>query len=139
MQDALFQQLLEDYRQTVLQAQAEVENAIVAFFKTQQQLASLRSAADAAQRAADVSTVQYKEGEVPYNTVITTLQTLVCQQDQFAAIQGTVTTNLVDVYKSLGGGWELRHSQDPLDLIPEETKEEMLERTKYWNKTFREE
>ena len=139
LQDAVFQQLLEDYRQTVLQAQGEVENAIVAFFKSQQQLSSLRSAADAAQRAADVSTLQYKEGEVPYNTVITTLQAFVDQQDQFAAIQGTVTTNLVDVYRSLGGGWEVRQSQEPLELIPNEVKDEMLERTKYWNKTFRKE
>ncbi|MEN8803614.1 MAG: efflux transporter outer membrane subunit [Thiogranum sp.] len=139
LQDAAFQQLLEDYRQTVLQAQGEVENAIVAFFKSQQQLTALRSAADAAQRAVDVSTLQYKEGEVPYNTVITTLETLVTQQDQFATIQGTVTTNLVDVYRSLGGGWEVRQSQEPLELIPNEVKDEMLERTKYWNKTFRKE
>ena len=88
LQDAIFQQLLEDYRQTVLQAQGEVENAIVAFFKSQQQLVSLQSAASAAQRAVDVSTVQYEEGEVPYNTVITTLQALVAQQDQLAAIAG---------------------------------------------------
>ncbi len=136
LQDAIFQQLLEDYRQTVLQAQGEVENAIVAFFKSQQQLVSLQSAASAAQRAVDVSTVQYEEGEVSYNTVITTLQSLVAQQDQLAAIQGTVTTNLVAVYKSLGGGWDVRISPDPLDLIDEQTRQEMLERTKYWNKTF---
>ncbi len=137
LQDAIFQQLLEDYRQTVLQAQGEVENAIVAFFKSQQQLADLGSAADAAQRAADVSTAQYQEGEVPFNTVITTLQSLLSQQDQLAAIQGTVVTNLVDVYKSIGGGWELRQSQEPLDLITEQTRQEMLERTTYWEKTFK--
>ncbi len=51
---------------------------------------------------------QYEDGLVDFNTVITTLQALVSQQDQLAAIQGTVTTNLVDLYKSLGGGWELR-------------------------------
>ncbi len=136
LQDAIFQQLLEDYRQTVLQAQGEVENAIVAFFKSQQQLVSLQSAASAAQRAVDVSTVQYEGGEVPFNTVINTLQALVSQQDQLAAIQGTVVTNLVDLYKSLGGGWELRLSPDPLDLIDPQTRQEMLERTKYWNKTF---
>ncbi len=136
LQDAIFQQLLEDYRQTVLQAQGEVENAIVAFFKSQQQLVSLQSAASAAQRAVDVSTVQYEGGEVPFNTVITTLQALVAQQDQLASIQGTVVTNLVDLYKSLGGGWELRVSHDPLDLIDPQTRQEMLERTGYWNKTF---
>ena len=137
LQDALFQQLLEDYRQTVLQAQAEVENAIVAFFKSRQQLMSLQSAASAAQRAVDISIAQYEGGEVPYNTVITTLQALVSRQDQYAAIQGTVTTNLVDLYKSLGGGWELRSSADPVELIDDETRQEMLERTKYWKRTFK--
>ena len=135
LQDAIFQQLLEDYRQTVLQAQGEVENAIVAFFKSQQQQVSLQLAMSAARRAVDVATVQYQEGEVTFNTVINTLRTLAIQQDQLAATQGTITTNLVDLYKSLGGGWELR-SPDPLDLIDTQTRQEMLERTDYWNKTF---
>ena len=139
LQDAVFQQLLEDYLQTVLQAQGEVENAIVAFFKSQQQLAAFRAAGSAAQRAVDVSTIQYQDGEVPFNTVFNTMQSLVSQQDQLAATQGTVATNLVDLYKSLGGGWEVRQSRNPLDLIPEKTKEEMLERTDYWNKTFKKE
>ncbi len=137
LQDALFQQLLEDYRETVLQAQGEVENAIVAFFKSQQQLTALRLAAQAAQRAADISTIQYKDGLVGFNTVITTLNALANQQDQLATAQGSVTTNLVALYKSLGGGWEVRQSRNPLDLIPGDTREEMLKRGKYWRKTFR--
>ncbi len=135
LQDAIFQQLLEDYRQTVLQAQGEVENAIVAFFKSQQQQVSLQSAMSAARRAVDVATLQYQEGDVTFNTVINTLRTLAAQQDELAAIQGTITTNLVGLYKSLGGGWEVR-SPDPLDLIDAKTRQEMLERTDYWNKTF---
>ena len=138
LQDAFFQQLLEDYRQTVLQAQGDVESAIVAFFKSQQQLESVQLAADAAQRAADVSTVQYQEGLVPFNTVITTLTTLAGQQDQLAVVKGSVSTNLIAVYQSLGGGWEIRTSDDPVDLIPEDTRDEMLERSKYWDKTFEE-
>ena len=136
LQDAVFQQLLEDYRQTVLTAQGEIENAIVAFLKSQEQLAALQLAADAAQRAADVSTAQYQDGLVGFNTVITTLAALVNQTDQLATAQGNVTTNLVAVYKSLGGGWEFRQGREPLDLIPEETQNEMLERGKYWKKTF---
>jgi NodT family efflux transporter outer membrane factor (OMF) lipoprotein len=137
LQDAAFQQLLEDYRQTVLQAQGEVENAIVAFFKSRQQLESFRLAADAAQRAVTISTEQYQDGLVGFNTVITTLQSLVTQQDQLASAQGTVATNLVEVYRSLGGGWEFRQDKTPLELIPENTREEMLERTDYWDDTFK--
>jgi len=137
LQDAIFQQLLEDYRQTVLQAQGEVENAIVAFLKSQQQLKAFRSAADAAQRAADVSTEQYRDGLVNFNTVITTLRSLATQQDQQAAIQGTVSANLIAVYRSLGGGWQIRQGKDVIELIPGSTREEMLQRTNYWNKTFK--
>ena len=136
LQDAGFQQLLEDYRQTVLQVQAEVENAIVAFLQSQGQLAELQSAADAAQRAADISTIQYEDGLVTFNTVITTLVSLASQQDQLATAQGSVASNLVEIYRALGGGWELRTSDDPVELIPEDTREEMLDRTDYWDKTF---
>ena len=138
LQDAFFQQLLEDYRQTVLQAQADVENSIVAFLRSQEQLDAYQSAADAAHRAADISTIQYQEGLVNFNTVITTLRTLSTQQDLLAVTEGTVATNLVDVYLAIGGGWEVRESDDPTGLIPEETREELLERTKYWNRTFEE-
>lgn len=97
LQDAVFQQLLEDYRQTVLQAQGEVENAIVAFLKSQQQLASFRLAAEAAQRAVDISTEQYQDGLVEFNTVISTLRSLTAQQDQFASAKGTVAANLIEI------------------------------------------
>jgi NodT family efflux transporter outer membrane factor (OMF) lipoprotein len=128
LQDATFQQLLEGYRQTVLQAQGEVESSLVAFFQSLLQLEELRQAADSAQRAADVSMEQYMEGLVDYNTVVSTLRTLASQQDQLASIQGTVAVNLVQVYRSLGGGWEIRRSDDVDDLISEETKGEIRDR-----------
>jgi NodT family efflux transporter outer membrane factor (OMF) lipoprotein len=132
LQDASFQQLLEDYRLTVLRAQGEVENALVVFLQSLLQLKELQQAADAAQRAAAVSMEQYMEGLVDYNTVVSTLRTLASQQDQLASIQGAVAVNLVEVYRSLGGGWEIRQSDNAYDLIPEETKEEMRDRGTYW-------
>ena len=74
---------------------------------------------------------------VDFNTVISTLRTLVSQQEQLVASQGTVATNLVDVYRSLGGGWEIRQDKTPLELIPGDTRNEMLERTGYWDRTFK--
>ncbi len=132
LQDALFQQLLVDYRQTVLQAQGEVENAIVAYLKSQEQLTSYRAAAAAAQRSVDLATSQYADGLVDYTRVLQTLVTLRAQQNALAATQGSVATNLVEVYKALGGGWAIRASANPDDLIPAPTKEQMRKRTKYW-------
>lgn len=132
LQDAAVQQAIEDYRQVVIQAQGEVELALIAYFKSLQQLAALKQAADAAQRSVDVATEQYQDGLVDYNTVVSTLRALVGQQDQLASTQGAVAVNLVGVYLSLGGGWEVRKGPNPGDLIPEKTKEEMRARGKYW-------
>lgn len=137
LQDATFQQLLEDYRQTVLQAQAEVESSLVAFAQTSVQLRELNEAAEAAQRAAVVATAQYEEGLVDYNTVVGVLRTLASQQDQLALIRGTVAINLVEVYRSLGGGWEIRQNNRAADLLPEVTRQEMIGRSKYWKKDLK--
>jgi len=132
LQDALFQQLLVDYRDTVLQAQGDVENAIVAYLKSHEQLASYTLAEAASQRAVDVSTAQYQNGLVDFNTVISTLSAHAQQQDLLAATRGSVASNLVEVYKALGGGWEIRADQDPVDLLPAAMKDEMRERTRAW-------
>lgn len=133
-QDAVFQQLLVDYRSTVLQAQGEVENAIVAYLKSMEQLQSYRTASDAAQRASDISAEQYKDGLVNFNTVISTLNSLQEQQDLLATTQGAVANNLVQVFKSLGGGWEVRQDRTSVELLSEQDRFDMLQRTKYWKK-----
>ena len=132
LQDALFQQLLVDYQNTVLSAQGDVENAIVAYLKSYQQLALYEVAAAASKRSVAVSTTQYQNGLIDFNTVISTLNADAQQQDLLTSTQGTVATNLVQVYRALGGGWEIRDNQDPADLLPAATRDEMRERTGYW-------
>lgn len=132
LQDALFQQLLVDYQDTVLQAQGDVENAIVAYIKSHEQLAAYEVATDASQRSVTVSTAQYQNGLVDFNTVISTLNAHAQQQDLLSSTRGNVATNLVQVYLSLGGGWEVRADRDPVDLLPAVMKEQMRERTEAW-------
>jgi hypothetical protein len=59
------------------------------------------------------------------------------QQDLFSLTQGSVATNLVQVYKDLGGGWEIRKGRDPVDFLPVKTKNEMKERTGYWKRILK--
>ena len=54
------------------------------------------------------------------------------QQDLFASTQGDVANNLVQIYRSLGGGWAIRQGRDPVESLPESMKDEMRERTKQW-------
>lgn len=133
LQDARFQQELADYRNTVLIAQADVENAIVAYLKSHEQLVSYQLAAEASARAVNISQNQYKNGLIPFNTVLTTLSADAQQQDLLANAQGSVSVNLVTLYKALGGGWEIRENRAPADWLPEAVKEEMRERSGYWN------
>jgi NodT family efflux transporter outer membrane factor (OMF) lipoprotein len=132
LQDALFQQLLVDYQFTVLQAQVDVENAIVAYIKTYQQVKEYRRAEAAAQLAVNVSTAQYQDGLVDFNTVINNLNALATQQDVLASARGDVATNLVQVYRALGGGWQVRDNRDPVDLLPAQMKDTMKQRTDAW-------
>ena len=64
------------------------------------------------------------------------LVSLANQQDLLAVTEGAVAVNLVDVYRAIGGGWEVRTTADPVELIPEATREELLDRTRYWDRTF---
>ncbi len=91
-----------------------------------------QNATEASQRGVTVSTTQYQNGLIGFNTVITNLQSLVRQQDLYSSAQGSVATNLVQVYKALGGGWEIRNNRDPVDLLPATMKDEMRERTTDW-------
>jgi NodT family efflux transporter outer membrane factor (OMF) lipoprotein len=137
LQDARFQQQLVDYRSKVLEVQGEVENAIVAYLKSHQQAESFRLAASAAEQAADITTVQWEDGAIDYIALWMNLSSLYASQSNLASTEGSVATNLVQVYKSLGGGWEVRGGRDPVELLPEETKEEMRARLpSRWNKVL---
>ena len=137
LQDARFQELLEQYRQTVIDAQTDAENAIVTYLKSFDRLTFLRRAARASRESVRLSTTQYTNGQIDFNTVITTLTADTQQQDILVQIQGAVAVNLVQVFLSLGGGWQVRADTTPDNLLPDPVKKEMHERTKYWKEIFR--
>ena len=112
VEDARFQQLAVDYENTVLQAVQEVEDAMIAFLRTQEQVAFLTEAVKAYKNSVDLSTLQYKEGLVDFQRVLDAQQNLVQQQDNLVATTGDVGLSLISLYKALGGGWEMRAGQD---------------------------
>jgi len=128
VQDARFQQLVVNYQNTVLRASQEAEDAMVAFLRSQQEVEYLSESADAAKRSVDLSLTQYREGLVDYQRVIDSQRFLTQAQDFLTSTRGSVLTNLIGMYKALGGGWEIRKGQD---FVPEEIKKEMKERTNW--------
>src|SRR5262249_12610802 len=111
LQDARFCELVNAYRQTVLQANSEAEDGIVEFLQSQLQAKDLQRSVDAASKAVDLAITQYKGGLVDFNRVAVLEQNLVQQQDLLAQAEGDIDTGLVDLYRALGGGWEMSCGQ----------------------------
>jgi len=127
-QDAKFQELLITYQNTVLQAQQEVENALIAFLKAQQRAQKLAGATAAAQKTVELAMLQYREGITDFTTVLTAEQNLLTQQDSLANTLGDISANLVGVYRAMGGGWQLREGHD---FVPDSVKQAMAQRTNW--------
>jgi NodT family efflux transporter outer membrane factor (OMF) lipoprotein len=126
VQDAEYQALVNDYTNTVLTAQADVESAVAAHRGSRLQTASLRESVAAAQKVVDLVGQQYAEGAVDFTTVLLAQLFLVQQQDALVASQGQEALTLVTLYKALGGGWE---PWDGASVISEETAAQMSSRT----------
>jgi multidrug efflux system outer membrane protein len=112
VQSALQEQALIQYEATILGALEEVENALVAYAEVQQRRQSLSEATQAAQKAVDLAQHKYQAGLTDFNNVLDAQRSLLSFQEQLAQSEGTVTSNLVRLYKALGGGWT--------SLVPDE-------------------
>lgn len=130
VQDARFQQLVVNYKDTVLRAAQETEDGLSAFLKSQEEVVFLRESATAATRSVELSMIQYGEGLTDYQRVLDTQRFQTQAQDLLTSTQGSVLINLIATYKALGGGWESRVGKD---FVPEELKKEMEERTDWGN------
>ena len=128
VEDARFQQLAVNYEDTVLRAAQEVEDAMIGFLQSQDAVFFLADAVKAAKRSVDLSLIQYREGLVDYQRVLDAQRDLTAQQDRLVFTAGSVGQNLIGIYRALGGGWEIRGSND---FIPASIKEEMGNRTNW--------
>ncbi len=128
VQDARLEQLLIAYQNTVLKAHKEVEDALVAFLKAQERAEFLARSAAAAKTTLDLAVEQYREGLKDFTTVLIAEQALLNEQDNLTVTLGNLSSNLVGVYRGLGGGWEIREGQE---LVPPEVREEMSKRTNW--------
>jgi NodT family efflux transporter outer membrane factor (OMF) lipoprotein len=132
VQDARYQQTLFDYQNTVIKAEQEVEDGIVGFLREQEAVLFDAHAVTAAETAVKLALVQYKEGATDYTRVLDAQRALLSSQNDFAKARSAVATNLVSLYKALGGGWELRHNQPS---VTDATRDQMKKRTN-WGSYF---
>jgi multidrug efflux system outer membrane protein len=95
-----------NYRKTVLNALEEVENGLTNLHQDAKRTASLRDTVTADQRALEVDLDAYRHGLLTYIAVLTVQIQMVQARQQFAQALLAQDTDLVKLYKALGGGWE---------------------------------
>lgn len=105
IQDALTQQALLTYQQTILVALQDVENALVASTNEQEHRKALGQAVAANQKAVELATQLYAQGQTDFLNVLDAQRSLYVSQDALVQSTRTISIDLVALYKALGGGW----------------------------------
>ncbi len=106
VQEALTGQALITYRKTVLGAFQDVENALIAFTKEQEHYKSLKDSVAANTIAVNLSLKLYKEGLLEFLNVLVAQRSLFAAENALVQSNCNITTDLIALYKALGGGWE---------------------------------
>ncbi|KHE03014.1 RND transporter [Pantoea stewartii] len=95
-----------DYRQTVLMALQDVENALVSYRADQQRVTALDETTGALQRTFDLASDSYRQGLSTFLEVLDAQRQLAQAEEQATQARMQSGLDLVALYKALGGGWE---------------------------------
>jgi NodT family efflux transporter outer membrane factor (OMF) lipoprotein len=107
VQNARQEQALNNYKQTVLTALEDTESALTAYAREQVRRESLSKSVDADRQALSLSAQLYKNGLEDFLRVLDSETSLYSAEDALVQSDQTVSTDLVQLYKALGGGWEV--------------------------------
>ncbi len=102
---ATYAEQVANYRQTVLTAFQQVEDALVAAQVLQNEEVYTRAASDAADRAAKITLNEYQAGTIAFTGVVTAQATALSAREALLSLQGQRVTNSISLIEALGGGW----------------------------------
>ena len=108
-----YEQMLEGYRQTILVAFREVADLLVSIRQRTEQLAHQREQTLAAKRAVELAQIRYRKGLVNYLDVLDAERTMLSSETQLVSTERARLIDMVNLYKALGGGWELTPADRP--------------------------
>jgi NodT family efflux transporter outer membrane factor (OMF) lipoprotein len=127
-QDAVFQQAVLDYQNKILSAQQEVQDNITSFIESRKTTGALVTADHSAVTSTRLSMIRYREGQSDFTPVLQSEIQELNVQISLANAQGNIPKALVALYRSLGGGWQIRNGND---IVPNEVKNKMAARTNW--------
>lgn len=102
---AAYDEAFFGYKETALTALRETEDAIARYDADQRRWTSISGAFKASQSAFGISSQQYAAGLVDYTAVYQTQASLLQVRDQLTQADAALATDVVAIYKAIGGGW----------------------------------
>ncbi|MGA2581834.1 MAG: efflux transporter outer membrane subunit [Tepidisphaeraceae bacterium] len=112
VQKSLAAQAATDYQETVLNALREVEDALASCRTEQIRRKALADAVDASTAAVAIARQQYEQGVVDFLQVLDAQRSLLEAQDSLTQSDSAISTDMVALYKALGGGWDMSGRKD---------------------------
>jgi NodT family efflux transporter outer membrane factor (OMF) lipoprotein len=94
------------YRQSVLRAVEDVENALSMLAQTEAYVTELQAQVQSLTRARDLSEMAYRAGSITLTDVLDADRQLLVAQDELDANRAGAARAAVVVFRSFGGGWE---------------------------------
>jgi outer membrane protein, multidrug efflux system len=113
VQNARQEEALDQYQQTMLTALQDTESALTAYAREQVRRESLSRSVEANKQALDLAQQLYKNGLADFLRVLDSETSLYTSQDALVQSDQTVSLDLVQLYKALGGGWEQETNSAP--------------------------
>ncbi len=104
--EARYQQMLEQYKQTILNAFREVADVLSALQTRQEQLVHQSQQVQTAQDARELAEIRYRQGLVTYLDVLDAQRIVLSAELQLVQTQRARLTDMVTLFKAIGGGWE---------------------------------
>jgi NodT family efflux transporter outer membrane factor (OMF) lipoprotein len=104
--EAIYNEDLATYRQSVLNAFQQVEDALAATRIYSQQILAQEEAVKASQTFLDLELERYKLGVDPYVTVVIAQTALLNDQEQLNTLHVQEMMSTVQLVQALGGGWD---------------------------------
>ena len=98
---------IDSYNNTVLTAVNEVDNALSTYFSTVKYINALENVVKASEHYDRLSLDNYKQGLSPYINVADAQMSYLENINSLIVAKGDALTSLINLYKALGGGWEL--------------------------------
>ena len=108
---AFWDETVAQYKQTILVAFRETSDALVAQQRLAERRAALETQVVALRHSIDLALDRYHAGRASYFEVIQAQQELFPAEDELAQVQQAQLVAVVNLYKALGGGWNLTDDQ----------------------------